>query len=92
MTPKSQHISVSKYWIRRCVSLTQAAVFAAMAVEAFINFYPRWKSQHGSLLEAVKDLSLVSKWLVIPALINGGQRLNPGEQPMQDLQFLVVDP
>ena len=75
---------------KRCVALTQAAVFAAMAAEAFINFYPRWKRQPNSLLEAVKDLSLVSKWLVIPALLNGGQRLEPGMQPMQDLRSLVL--
>ena len=75
---------------KKCVSLTQACVFAGMAVEAFINFYPRWKSQPGSLLVAVDDLPLVSKWLVTPALINEGQRLNPGHQPMQDLRFLVT--
>ena len=73
----------------RSQSLTQSCVFAAMAAEAFINFYPRWKSQPTALLNAVDQLSLEAKWLVIPALINGGQRLEPGERPMQDLHFLV---
>ena len=73
----------------KCQALTQACVFAAMAAEAFINFYPRWKSQPARLLDSVDKLSLEAKWLVIPALLNGGQRLDPGERPMQDLQFLV---
>ncbi len=75
--------------VAQCQSLTQACVFAAMAAEAFINFYPRWKSQPARLLNSVDNLSLEAKWLVIPALLNSGQRLDPGERPMQDLQFLV---
>lgn len=75
---------------QRCQSLTQACVFAAMAVEAFINFYPRSKSQPNTILSAVDSLSLESKWLVTPALINNGNRLEPGQQPMQDLHYLVA--
>lgn len=75
---------------KRCQSLTQACVFAAMTAEAFINFYPRWRSQPGSFVDAVDKLPLESKWLVTPALVNGGRRLEPGEQPMQGLDFLVT--
>ena len=74
----------------KCQHLTQACVFAAMAAEAYINFYPRWRSQPARMLDAVDVMSLESKWFVIPALINGGQTLDPGHQPMQDLKFLVA--
>lgn len=74
---------------KRCEHLTQAVVFAAMAAEAFINYYAVRKGSSSQLEKYFDNLTPMQKWLIVPAYYNGGSQLDPGKRPLQDLDYLV---
>ncbi len=74
---------------KQCEHLTQAVVFAAMAAEAFINYYAVRKGTPSHFKKYFDNLTPMQKWLIIPAYFNSGSQLDPGKKPLQDLDYLV---
>ena len=74
---------------KQCEYLTQAVVFAAMAAEAFINYYATRKGTTSHFRKYFDNLTPMQKWLIIPAYFNSGSQLDPGKKPLQDLDYLI---
>ena len=69
--------------------LAEAVVFAALAVEAFINYYAVKKSSLSYFKKYLDGLNPRQKWLLIPATFNPGKGLNPEREPFKSLIALV---
>lgn len=69
--------------------LTEAVIFAALAIEAFINFYAVKKSSKSYYDNYFDTLTVIQKWLLIPKIFNPGKGLDPGREPVQSLSNLV---
>lgn len=65
-----------------------AVVFAALALEAFINDYGREKLSKAYFENYLDKLDLVAKWIVIPRFVLGKQ-LDSGSRGMNSLRWLV---
>ena len=72
-----------------CQHSTQAVIFAALTAEAFINYYSVRKSSLTYFKNHFENLQPMQKWLIIPALFNAGNSLEPGKEPLQSLSYLV---
>ena len=65
-----------------CAHLTEAVVFAAMAAEAYINYYAIRKGTTSHFNKYFDNLTPMQKWLIIPAHFNSGDQLDPGKKPL----------
>lgn len=64
-------------------------VFAAFALEAYINDYAITTLSKSYFKGYLDKLDVAAKWIVVPRLVTGNQ-LTVGSRPMQDLAWLVA--
>lgn len=74
---------------KQALHITEAVVFSALCVEAFINYYITRKKSVGFLGHYLDKLTTDQKWYLIPPLLNNGRSLEPGKEPLQGLNRLV---
>lgn len=75
---------------KQALYITEAVVFSALCAEAFINYYITRKKSAGFLGHYLDKLTPEQKWYLVPPLLNNGRSLEPGKEPLQGLNRLVM--
>ena len=75
---------------KQALCITETVVFSALCAEAFINYYVTRKKSAGFLEHYLDKLTPEQKWYLVPPLLNNGRSLEPGKEPLQGLNRLVM--
>lgn len=73
---------------KQALNITQAVVFSALCIEAFINYYATRKKSK-AFQDYMDKLSPQQKWYLIPTLLNDGRSFELGREPLQSLDKLI---
>ncbi len=92
--PEGKAISVARsveMLERQDQYLVESVIFAALTVEAYINYYAVRKSGSSHYKKYFDNLTPEQKWLFIPKFFNQGESLQVDAEPLQSLNKLVSD-
>jgi hypothetical protein len=70
--------------------IATAIVFSALTLEAFINQQFGLHAETRKFLENEKTISLETKWLLLPLLLQSTKTFDPGKAPFQNFHKLVA--
>ncbi len=82
------NLTKSKIWNDKLDHTLVTIIFSALSLEAYINDYAIRMFSKRYFEKYLDKLSILSKWIVIPRLVNGAQ-LDPSSKPMEELDWLI---